>query len=258
MQIKRFFTDRFGRVRPITNPNHKPETGAAAQDKPQEQQVHYIDVRQEGFKDGVLEIDKKHFEAWIGYSEQLEAVKHKLNTLRTDLNRYMAQLIRTETEGERLQVEIAGNVEKLKHQEKLLQLQEEKKHQLLKDRALLREKLSNIHTHYGPVLALLFLLAGFALLAADYAISHAIVAKAFDMEDGYRSILFATGMAVMAFAIKPAIDRIFEKNYTEGDAKTKTRNHIFLGTVAILVLFSLAILGVFRGEADAGFKQMAA
>ena len=253
MSIVKFFTDRLGRVRPITpttdqgpqEPNEQPTVSS-------QQNVTLVDVRKEGFKDGVLEIDKIPFESWITHSEELEVVKHELGVQRKELERLTNHLNRSETEGERLRVEIAGCTENIRLQEQFLDFNKDKIADNKKEHQLLISKKEGIKPPYGLVPALLYFAAGAALLAADYVVSMEIVAKGMNM-GGTEAIMFATAMAMMAFAIKPAVDRIFEKEYSNGSIAAKRRNHWFIATVAILVLFSLSLLGFFRSDAE-GFR----
>jgi hypothetical protein len=249
MSIVKFFTDRFGRVRPITPKN---ETTQAVSNQPTttpQQNVTLVDVRKEGFKDGVLEIDQTPFESWITHSEELEVVKHNLGVQRGELTRLTNHLNRSETDGERLRVEIAVCTENIRLQEQFLEQSRERIVEEKDQKQSLKHKLENLKPAYGFVPALFFLLAGVALLAADYVVSKEIVARGLDM-GGTEAMMFATAMAMMAFAVKPAVDRIFEKEYKDGNSLVKRRNHFFVGTVAILVLFSLGLLGFFRSDAD--------
>ncbi|MBX0332979.1 hypothetical protein K3G39_06990 [Pontibacter sp. HSC-14F20] len=256
MSIVKFFTDRFGRVRPITPKSDLvPQSTADQPVSNSQQNVTLVDVRKEGFKDGVLEIDKSPFESWITHSEELEVVKHNLGVQRGELARLTNQLNRAETEGERLRVEIAGSTENITLQEQFLEQNIEKVDEIKQEQQSFLEKIEGINPAYDWVPAILFLIAGAALLAADYVVSMEIVAKGMNL-GGTEATLFATAMAMMAFAVKPAVDRIFEKSYKDGSIAAKKRNHWFIGIVALLVLFSLSLLGFFRSDAEGLMSQI--
>ncbi len=111
----------------------------------------------------------------------------------------------------------------------------------------LSKKREDINPEYGWVAALMFFLAGVVFIISDMAITYNITANAYMMK-GFESWIFAIGLGLTAFLMKPLIDRYFEREYQENGRqmiKKVTLFYIILGLIAVLILI---ILGVFRGN----------
>ena len=106
----------------------------------------------------------------------------------------------------------------------------------------------------GSILyALLYTAAGLLFVAGDVIMSREIVASALKIRGEVESWIFALALAMMAVLLKPAYDRLVERNYWRGDPK------VFAGVIsacAIGALSTLWILGAFRATAFASSTRI--
>lgn len=203
-------------------------------------------VYDHGFTDGILEIDREAFEKVIEETElkklssvrlgnirqQIQAKQEELRRTREELLRHKEEAIRSRQEIEYLQRQVLEKEDqKVEHQEEVNRL---------------TEWYRSIDNFYGWVPAILFFVAGLVFIGTDVSITYEIVSKGLNLE-GWEAWFFAIGLACMAFIIKPAVDRVFEKPYLNGE--NKRRNHIFLIIVGISALVALGILGGYRSYA---------
>ncbi len=103
------------------------------------------------------------------------------------------------------------------------------------------------HSGRGSVLyAVLYTMAGFFFVAGDVIMSREVVASALKLRGAVEPWIFALGLAMLAFVIKPAYDRLVEEPYWQG------RRWPFAGTIlatATAALATLWVLGAFRATA---------
>lgn len=97
----------------------------------------------------------------------------------------------------------------------------------------------------------LFLLAAAVFILGDVVMAREIVADALDLTGNKllgvvdESWVFATGLAMISIALKPAYDRLVEKPYWEGRARAFV---LTIGALALLSFVTLYVLGDFRAE----------
>ena len=201
--------------------------------------------RSEGMTDGLLDVPEEAFTAFLeALEERNEAAirMEKAEKVALDHRQKEARLRQQKQECRELIAEKKSLGNQLREVSTEIDAEKEKTEESI---AQLKEELKNIHPGYGWISIVLFLLAGVVFIAADVSITHDIVATGLRMS-GSEAWLFAVGLAFVAFLLKPAYDRIFEKAYP---GQFRKRNHWFLASAAILSIAMLVFLGIFRHEA---------
>ena len=106
----------------------------------------------------------------------------------------------------------------------------------------------------GSVLyAGLYTLAGLLFVAGDVIMSREIVASALKIRGDVESWIFALALAMMAVLLKPAYDRLVEREYWSGNS------YLFAGVISVCALGALStlwILGAFRSSAFASSTRI--
>lgn len=238
-------------------------TGQQQQDTPVSQealrqfagQIPWITIRiyDHSFTNGVLSIDNDAFENYLKAHDQKEHIEKMLleleqlySVLEQEKNR-LTNLIDTHTEEfwrrkeqiVRLQTELVLQKERLTN----LKAEKEKTEQKI---AEAEQAGQSIRIPIGWPLGFLFLLAGGVFIWGEIMLTHDVVTTTFNFEDGLTAWMFALGLALTPFVLKPAFERIFEKPYEEG--RHIKRNHGFLIAVGVLVLGMLIVMGIARHD----------
>jgi len=110
----------------------------------------------------------------------------------------------------------------------------------------------NQHKHdalepeYSMVVAFIMLLVGFLFIISDVLITQGIMEQALSMRP-YEAWIIAISISMTAFAVKPAIDRIFERPLRV--QKKVLRNNVMLIVLSVLIIIMLGTLGYFRSFA---------
>jgi hypothetical protein len=105
------------------------------------------------------------------------------------------------------------------------------------------DKISKIDIEYNFISSLLFFFAALIFIAADYGITYSIVGSVLSL-DGFERMIFAAGLASLSILLKPAYDRLVEKNYLRKEKMVRF-NWVILLTASLSIIL-LIILGVFR------------
>lgn len=203
------------------------------------------EARAQGIEDGRAGTeDPSSYESFLAMSvarqriqEALDALQSRLDTVTTALDRVRTlrrEKAASEAALEELDVQKTDTRQQLDDVETSLEaIQEE---QAAKQRQ-------------GSVLyAVLYTVAGFFFIAGDIIMSREIVASALKIRGEVESWIFAVGLAMLAVLLKPAYDRLVERDYWAG------RKHLFAGVISVCALGALAtlwVLGAFRSTAFA-------
>ncbi len=220
-------------------PPKEPETGT------QRVVSNTVYTRSEGMTDGLLDVPEEAFPSFLeALEERSEAAMRmqKAESIASAHRKKEVDLRQKRQEDRELLAEKKSLENHLREVSTEIDGEKEKAEESI---AQLKEELKNIHPGYGWISIVLFLLAGVIFIAADVSITHDIVATGLRMS-GSEAWLFAVGLAFVAFLLKPAYDRIFEKAYP---GQFRKRNHWFLASAAILSIAMLVFLGIFRHEA---------
>jgi hypothetical protein len=198
----------------------------------------------DGFYNGVIGVSDNDYSAYMyklyeakHILEQLEHVEVGVAELRSQV-----QNIRAGKEAAQHRIFLS------EHENDVLnwRLQEEEDQwQALKNRLTDKEEERKlIKPVYGFFVASLYVIVGFVFMAVDFAITKAYLALFFE---SWEPIIMATGISLLAFILKPAVERVFEKPYLRGERIV--RNHAFLIIVSIVTLVALGMIGYSRTEA---------
>jgi hypothetical protein len=213
-----------------------------------------IDISDHGYSNGLWNVEKELFVPCIEAWEELPYLKEKIAREQAELFHKERELSDTT----KVLIESEGILEKNSLKSEALSVKigrlkdKQQKHEITA--AELKDKADNIKTPYGNVAIGLYILVGIAFIACDISVTKDIVSKGLNMA-GIEGWVFAVGLALTAFAIKPAVERIFEKPYYENNKRV--RNHWFIGTVAVIAIITLGLFGYFRGEAHKIHQQLA-
>lgn len=117
------------------------------------------------------------------------------------------------------------------------------------------QKREHISPEYGWIPALLFLGAGILFILGDISVTSDITSTGFDMtkEEGR---LFAIGLALTVFLIKPLLDRLFEKPFQKAGFELKRVYRNVLLLITTLGLAMLFFLGQFRADSKTMIAQL--
>jgi uncharacterized membrane protein len=102
--------------------------------------------------------------------------------------------------------------------------------------------------HGSTLYALLYTVAGGFFIAGDVIMSREIVANALKLRGDAEQWIFAVGLAMLAVLLKPAYDRLVEREYWAGNSQA------FAGVISVCALGALGtlwVLGAFRSTAFA-------
>ena len=211
--------------------------------------VRYYSLHDHGFTNGLLRLDPVPFGAFIENDErlnqaQVEADRARANVQAAESRRDAVRQARCQHQEGTLDAACALD----QHTRATDDLRAAADRHRAQRAALDAEKHA-LRPPYSWVPALLFLLASIFFIGSDVAITRDVVRSAFDMPDGLESWCYAIGLACVAFAIKPAIDRIVEKPYATDPVAARRVNYWFLGVVGVFAIVTLAVLGAVRGDA---------
>ncbi len=100
--------------------------------------------------------------------------------------------------------------------------------------------------HHGSRLSAgLYGVAGVVFLVGDFVVSKQVVAQALRLPYEYERVLFALGIAALAFLVKIAYERLVERPFSEG--RDKVFRYVIIGA-AVLTLATLSVLGILRSQ----------
>ncbi|KGE88064.1 MAG: hypothetical protein ACE362_26210 [Phaeodactylibacter xiamenensis] len=213
-----------------------------------------VDLYEYGFTNGLLKIDPDFFDLWVEAFDREKLYDRKLLDLKRQKEGIRARLIQTEQKRELLEEAVVSN-DRLGQEtkRKIDQLDERMVLQQEKEEAL-EQAIEDSTPHYKAASVTLFLFGGLVFILADVLFSQNVLTNVLDMP-GWEAWILAIAVGAMTFAIKPAVDRVFEQPFIKGE--NKRRNHAFLIVVSLLILTALGVLGAFRNQAQFFLKERA-
>ncbi len=203
-----------------------------------------------GIEHGVDGLDKTHFEDYLSSEvslEWLEDAKAQLVDQQEELEKKIQ-----DTTSKKLQILEAIHEVKPQHDSKKLEvshLQEQIEDFQQRIVEAKNEKSKN-PLHYPLLAGIIYFFAGVVFLFGDLIISHEIVAYALNIKNDKEAWAFACGLAGVTFLLKPAYERLIEEPYLKNPTeKTQKLHRFFQGTLVLISVITLAVLGFFRYEA---------
>lgn len=213
-----------------------------------------IDLYDYGFTNGLLKIDPDFFNLWIEAFDQEKLYDQKLLNLKKQKEGLRARIIQTAQQRELLEKAVVSNDRLgIETKRKIDQLDERMAVQQEKEETL-EQAIEDSTPHYKAASVVLFLFGGLVFILADILFSQNVLTNVLDMP-GWEAWILAIAVGAMTFAIKPAVDRVFEQPFIKGESKR--RNHAFLIVVSLLILTALGVLGAFRNQAQFFIKERA-
>ena len=207
-----------------------------------------VDLYEYGFTNGLLKIDPDFFDLWVEAFDREKLYDRKLLDLKRQKEGIRARIIQTEQKRELLEEAVVSN-DRLGQEtkRKIDQLDERMVLQQEKEEAL-EQAIEDSTPHYKAASVTLFLFGGLVFILADVLFSQNVLTNVLDMP-GWEAWILAIAVGALTFAIKPAVDRVFEQPFIKGE--NKRRNHAFLIVVSLLILTALGMLGAYRNQAQA-------
>jgi hypothetical protein len=198
-----------------------------------------------GFNQGLIASEFTANETNIVSSIEVNRTIHLLRVCCEEIFHLESKLKEGKTRLRQLKEQITGNQEHNKVLENKEGFLVEKTRYLREEIEATTATIVSIRPIIGLWIALLYVVVGFAFVYTDFEINRQIFRDILDM-NLMESTIFAAGVALIAFMLKPAVDRVFEKEYPH-KAEVIARNHWLLLIVGGLALLALALLGLFRG-----------
>jgi len=208
------------------------------------------EARAQGIEDGRAGTeDPSSYESFLAMSVARRRIQEALNHLQSRLDTVTTTLDRVRT----LRRENAASQAALEE----LDAQKTETRQELDDvetsLEAIREEQAAKQRQGSVLYAALYTVAGFFFIAGDIIMSREIVASALKIRGEVESWIFAVGLAMLAVLLKPAYDRLVERDYWAG------RKHLFAGVISVCALGGLAtlwVLGAFRSAAFASNNRI--
>lgn len=205
--------------------------------------VHY-----HGFTNGVLRVQGDDFHDYLlgneqrkkyhnrrrKVSDEIEELKKAIAEYETKINGYEKTIVESKCRLPVLETEITENQNcQAELGQSIKQLNEEKE---------------AISPYYNWLVAIVFVVVALVFLFAEFWITSDLFFNVLDLEK-HMSYIIACAIALSSFAIKPAIDRIFEEPYLQGRRKFLMKS--LLAVFSVLALTALGFLGYYRNIAEA-------
>jgi TolA-binding protein len=208
------------------------------------------EVRAQGIEDGRAGTDAPSpYESFLAMGVARQRIEEALDVLQARLDTVTTALDRVRT----LRRETASSQAALEE----LEAQKTETRQRLDDVETSLEAIQEEQAakrRRGSVLyAALYSVAGFFFVAGDIVMSREIVASALKIRGEVESWVFAVGLAMLAVLLKPAYDRLVERDYWAG------RSPLFAGVISVCALGALGtlwVLGAFRSAAFANSNRI--
>jgi|UPI000592159C uncharacterized integral membrane protein len=211
-----------------------------------------VDLYEYGFTNGLLKIDPDFFDLWVEAFDREKLYDRKLLDLKRQKEGIRARIIQTEQKRELLEEAVVSNDRfGQETKRKIDQLDERMVLQQEKEEAL-EQAIEDSTPHYKAASVTLFLFGGLVFILADVLFSQNVLTNVLDMP-GWEAWILAIAVGALTFAIKPAVDRVFEQPFIKGE--NKRRNHAFLIVVSLLILTALGMLGAYRNQAQYYVEQ---
>lgn len=204
-----------------------------------------ISAYDHGFTNGVLRVESTVFDELVHGLEQQHLAKAERAILQEEIAECRKNVAGNQAARRSLQEKIAAETAQglqAEYQIKHLETRAAEEKALLDSVEKSRQA---INRPYNWLVALSLVAAGLVFIGADFSISMDIFRNGLDMPPLEAGVL-AAALASLAFVIKPAFDRVFEKPYLEG--KYPRQNHALLIVVALMALGCLGTLGFVRSE----------
>lgn len=228
---------------PAPIPEGQQAEGRRPAEKPAETLV--ISTYDHGFTNGVLWVEDTGFDELVHGLEQQHLAKVERAMLQEEIAECRKSLAENQAARRSLQEKIAAETAQALQAEYQLKQQETR---AAEEKALLdsvEQSRWEIRRPYNWLVALSLIVAGLVFIGADFSISMDILRNGLDMPFFEAGVL-AAALASLAFVIKPAFDRVFEKPYLEG--RYPRQNHALLIAIALTALCCLGVLGFVRSE----------
>jgi hypothetical protein len=200
-----------------------------------------------GFFNGVLEVEPRHYEQYILGNEERNHIHRRLYKLRDRIAGAQRKILQLRSDKEGFLRAISKNKYELEKCEEELEYQFNQREKLDARIRGIKHSIKDINPYYVPFVAVLFIIAAFAFMVAEFFITRDVFFHILDMQP-LTAIPLAAAISLLTIALKPAVDRIFEEPYLRYNKKAV---NYFLGVFGVLALIALGFLGYFRNIGEA-------
>jgi hypothetical protein len=209
-------------------------------------------VYDKGWWLGVIQAETENFERFIDFREKQLEAEDQINRLEERENRLEKELAENLEKRSTLEAEKAREEEKIANLEKEIEVHQEVIEKEKEKQSRWEQILRDFKPETTLMSALLLIGASIVFIWAEIRITSEIMEEILSMTE--TGPIFGLAIALTAFALKPAFDRMFEKNY--GPSAGKWPMYILLIITSLLVLVTLGFLGFFRVEGKVILDQI--
>jgi hypothetical protein len=218
----------------------------------------WVSIYGHGFHNALYKIneDKDAFPAYLLHSNEVEKIQELKKINDEELADAKAKLIEAESKKEKCQTSVIEAKEAIQFLSDKLTAGNSKISTWEGRNSQLFQKREQLAPEYAWVPALFFLAAGILFILGDISITSNITSTGFNMT-AKEGLLFAIGLALTAFLIKPLIDRMLEKPFQKAGLELKRVYKVILYIVTFLGITMLFFLGKFRAESKTAIAELA-
>lgn len=203
-------------------------------------------VYEHGFFNGVLDIESNDFHQFIRSSEQKKMAYVRLRFLRKSIDELKFKIAEVISKRETYIQIISSSRHSIPAIE--LEIEDIKKNQRIceEEENELKEEKGKINPYYNKLIASVFIICAVVFICAETTIIHDIFFNVLRVKS-IDAWLVAFAIAMSSFAMKPAIDRIFEEPFLLN--KNSRAIKVLLSCFSAILLITLGLLGYFRTDA---------
>ena len=212
-----------------------------------------------GFKFGLIGADSENLEKFIEFREKQLEAEDKINRLQNKERTLEQEVTETQSDRQKIASEVMYEEEKISQLERdVIRLNNENNmfDEKIKEQ---QNAFKSNKTKTTLIGAFILVIASCVFIIAEIGITKEVMENILNMKQPVGSILgfnisettggiFGIAIALTAFALKPAYDRIFEQGFLGG--KQKVSMFILLGATSLLVFITLYSLGFFRVKGE--------
>lgn len=205
-------------------------------------------VYNQGFINGVLRVDTDDFHDFIHGNEQKKKYYVRLKKINEEVKSLQQGIWDNEKRIEDCQQRIVQSKHRIPIIETEIAENQDGQKQFNLTIECLQKECDNINPYYNGWVAAFFILVALLFVVAEVWITADIFFNIIGLPKS-TAFLIASAIACTSFAIKPAVDRIFEEPHLQGIRRNYMKT--LLAVFSIMALTTLGFLGYYRNTAEA-------
>jgi uncharacterized membrane protein len=201
-----------------------------------------------GFTNGVLRVDGDDFHDYILGNEQRKKYHNRRRRVSEEIAVLKSAITENETRIDDCEKKIVESKCRLPVLETEIFENQHCQAELEQSIKQLNEDKEAIIPYYNEVVAVIFIVVAIIFIIAEFRITSDMFFNVLNINK-YTSYMIAGAIALSSFAIKPAIDRIFEEPYLQNRRRYLMKG--LLAVFSVIALTALGFLGYYRNIAEA-------